>query len=72
MELYTRAVTATDFELAEQYYTEFSAYVHDELFINFGICLIWDQMVVGPEVGDWGWGKWMTIWDAYADIEHSS
>jgi ABC-type transport system substrate-binding protein len=71
LELYMKAVTEIDPDLAEQYYTEFSAYVHDELFINFGICLVWDQMAVGPEVGEFGWAKWMTIWDAYADISHS-
>lgn len=71
MELYTKAMRETDYELGEQYYREFSAYVHDELFINFGICLIWDQMVVGPEIGQFGWGEWMTIYDAYADIGHS-
>jgi peptide/nickel transport system substrate-binding protein len=68
LELYMKAVHETDPDLCEQYYREFSAYVHDELFINFGICLIWDQMVVGEHVGDFGWGKWMTIYDAYADI----
>jgi peptide/nickel transport system substrate-binding protein len=71
-ELFHKAVNEPDPELCEQYYTEFSAYVHDEMFINFGVCLIWEQMVVGPEIGDFGWGGWMTFWDAAADISHSS
>jgi peptide/nickel transport system substrate-binding protein len=72
LELYQKAVNEPDPDLCEQYYTEFSAYVHDELFINFGICLSYDLMAVGPEVGDFGWGEWMNIADAYADIGHSS
>jgi peptide/nickel transport system substrate-binding protein len=66
--LYLKAVHEPDPELGEEYYTEFSAYVHDEMFINFGICLAYDQMVVSDEVGDFGWGFWMNIADAYADI----
>jgi len=68
-ELYMKAVNDPDPEKCEEYFTEFSAYVHDELFINFGICLSYDLMVVSDKVGDFGWGAWMNIADAYADIE---
>jgi len=68
MELYLKAVNEPDPDLVEQYYSEFLTYVHDELFINFGIVLSYDLMVVGPEIGDFGWGQWMNIADAYADI----
>jgi ABC-type transport system substrate-binding protein len=71
LELYLKAVHEPNPELGEQYYKEFSAYVHDELFINFGICLSYDQLVVGPGVGEFGWGEWMNIADAYADIHHA-
>ena len=56
-------------EKCEEYFREFSAYVHDELFINFGICLSYDLWVVSDKIGDFGWGEWMNIADAYADIE---
>jgi peptide/nickel transport system substrate-binding protein len=68
LDLYLKAVHEPDPELGEEYYTEFSAYVHDELFINFGICLSYDLLVVSDKVGDFGWGEWMNIADAYADI----
>jgi len=70
-ELYNKAVNEPNPELGEQYYTEFLTYVHDELFINFGVCLVWDQMIVADTIGDFGWGEWMTIYDSYADIGHS-
>jgi peptide/nickel transport system substrate-binding protein len=69
-ELYDRAVSQTDPDLMEQYWKEFQTYVHDELFINFGVCLVYPPMVVGPEVGDFGYGQWISIADAYADIGH--
>lgn len=68
LELFYKAVNEPDPDLCEQYFTEFSAYVHDEMFINFGIALAYDQMAVGPEVGDFGWASWMSMWDAFADI----
>jgi ABC-type transport system substrate-binding protein len=71
LELYLKAVNEPDPDLVEQYYSEFLSYVHDELFINFGVCLIWPQNIVGPEIGDFGWGQWMDIADSYADIGHS-
>jgi peptide/nickel transport system substrate-binding protein len=71
-ELYDRAVSQTDPDLMEQYWKEFQTYVHDELFINFGVCLVYPPMVLGPEVGDFGYGQWISIADAYADIGHSS
>lgn len=68
LELYTKAIRETDPDLCEQYWTEFQAYVHDELFINFGVCLVWNQFVLGPEVGDFGYGAWVYLPYACADI----
>jgi len=70
-ELYDRAVSQTDPALMEQYWKEFSTYVHDELFINFGVCLVWTPMVLGDKVGDFGYGAWISIADAYAGIERA-
>ena len=67
-ELFHKAVNEPDPDLAEQYFTDFSAYVHDELFINFGICLAYDLLVVSDEVGDFGWGEWMSVYDGFADL----
>jgi len=67
-ELFHKAVNEPDPDLCEQYFTEFSSYVHDELFINFGICLAYDLMVVSDQIGDMGWASWMSIYDAFADI----
>jgi len=69
-ELYTKAVRETDPDLCEQYWTEFQAYVHDELFVNFGVCLVWNQHVLGPEVGDFGYGSWVNLAYGYAGIQH--
>jgi peptide/nickel transport system substrate-binding protein len=67
-ELFHKAVNEPDLDLCEQYYTEFSAYVHDELFINFGICLSYDLIPVSDKIGDFGWARWMSVYDAFADI----
>jgi len=70
LELYNKAVSQTDPALMEQYWTEFQTYVHDEMFVNFGVALIWNQYILGPEVGDFGYGAWISLADAYAGIEH--
>ena len=68
-ELYDRAVSQTDPALMEQYWTEFQTYVHDELFINFGVCLVWTPIVLGDNVGEFGYGEWISMADAYCDIK---
>jgi len=68
--LYEKAVHEPDPELCEQYWSEFMTYVNDVMLVNFGVALVFDQMVVNDDViGDFGWGLWMTMADAYADIE---
>jgi len=69
LELYTKAIRELDPVKAEQYWTDFQAYCHDVMFINFGICLIYDPMVMGPDVGEFGWGTWL-MGEAYADLGH--
>jgi len=53
----------------EEYWMEFQTYVHDEMFINFGVCLVWTPIVVGDNVGEFGYGQWISIWDACCDIK---
>ena len=67
-ELFRKAVNEPDPDLCEQYFSEFHAYVHDEMFIIFGIALSYDLYVVSDQIGDFGWGEWMSIYDALADI----
>lgn len=68
-ELYTKAVRELDPVKAEQYWTDFQTYCHDVMFVNFGVCLVYDQMVMGPEVGEFGWGTWL-MGESYADLGH--
>ncbi len=70
VELYNRAVHEPDPTLCEQYWSEFMTYAQDEMFVTFGVVLVYFPTVVGPEVGEWGWGKQGTIADAYAGIQH--
>lgn len=67
--LYTKAVSQTDPNLMEEYWIDFQTYVYDELFINFGVCEVWNQIVYGPEVGGFGYGAWISMADAYAGIK---
>lgn len=68
-ELYTKATRETDPDLMEEYWTEFQAYVNDELVITLGVCLVWAPLVVSDKVGDFGYGAWISIADSYCDIK---
>jgi len=70
LELYTKAIRELDPVKAEQYWTDFQNYCHDEMFINFGVCLVYNQLVLGPKVGEFGWGTWLSPYEAYADLKH--
>lgn len=70
LELFNKAIREVDPDLAEQYWTEFQDYCHDEMFINFGVVLSYEALVLGPEVGDFGYGTWLSYWDSFADIAH--
>jgi ABC-type transport system substrate-binding protein len=69
LELYEKAIRELDPDLAEQYWAEFQDYAHD-MWVNFGVCLVWNQYVLGPEVGEFDWGNWLSIADAYCGIQH--
>jgi peptide/nickel transport system substrate-binding protein len=71
IELYERAVNEPDASLVEGYWSDFMSYAQDEMFVTFGVCLIYVPTIEGPEIGDWGWGEWVTIGDAYAGIQHA-
>jgi peptide/nickel transport system substrate-binding protein len=68
LELYTKSIRELDPDLAEQYFTEYQAYCHDEMFINFGICLVHELIIVGDEVGDFGYGEWLSPFEGFADL----
>jgi len=69
LELYTKAIRELDPVKAEQYWTDFQNYCHDVMFINFGVCLVYNQMVLGPNVGEFGWGTWL-MGEGWADLKH--
>jgi peptide/nickel transport system substrate-binding protein len=68
--LYDRAVHEPDADLVEQYWSEFMTYVQDEMFVTFGVALVYDRTIIGPDVGEWTWGHWVSIADGYAGIQH--
>jgi peptide/nickel transport system substrate-binding protein len=67
--LYDAAVHNPDPDACEAAWTTFMEYAIG-MRVTLGVVLVWDQMVVNDDVvGDFGWGNWITIADAYADIE---
>jgi hypothetical protein len=67
-ELWLKSIRELDPKKAEQYFTDFQDYCHDEMFINFGICLVYELNIVGDKVGDFGYGSWLSPFEAFADL----
>ena len=66
--LYEKAVNEADPDLCEEYWTEFMTYANDEMFVTLGVALVYEVIILGPEVGDFTWGNWVSLWDGLAGI----
>jgi len=72
VELYERAVNEPDANLCEQYWSDFMSYVQDETFVTFGVALVYAPLaIVGPEVGEWTYGQWITLAHSFSGIQHA-
>ena len=69
-ELYAKAVNELDLVKAKKSWTEFMNYAYDVMFVNMGIMSIPDYWVVGPQIGEVTSNAHLSIWDAYAGIQH--
>jgi ABC-type transport system substrate-binding protein len=70
-ELYFKAVNELDLVKAKKYWTEFMDYAYDVMFVNMGIMTIPNYWVVGPRIGKVTSGAHLSIWDAYAGVQHA-
>jgi ABC-type transport system substrate-binding protein len=71
VELYDRAVNEPNADLVEGYWSEFMTYAQDEMFVTFPVVLVYMPIVVGPEVGEFTYGQWLTVYDSYQGIQHA-
>ena len=68
-ELYARATNELDPVKAKQYWTEFMAYAK-EMYVNVGLVSVPNYWIMGPNVGIVTDKAYLSIWDAYANIQH--
>ncbi len=68
-ELYARATNELDPAKAKQYWTEFMAYAND-MYVNVGLVKVPNYWIMGPKVGKVTDKAFLSIWDAYANIQH--
>lgn len=69
-ELYAKATSELDPVKAKQYWTELFDYAYDIMWVNVGILKVPTYGVVGPEVGKFSTNSHLSLWDAYAGIQH--
>jgi peptide/nickel transport system substrate-binding protein len=69
--LYKKAVTELDMDKAKQYWTDLFEYAYDEMWINVGILKVPNYQLVDPDtVGEFTTKAHLSLWDAYAGIQH--
>lgn len=68
-ELYTKAVEELNPKKAKQLWTEFLNYAYD-MWVNVGIVTLPSYLVAGPSVGEFTTNTHLSLWDAYAGIQH--
>jgi peptide/nickel transport system substrate-binding protein len=69
-ELYAKAANELDPEKGKQYWTEFMNYAYDVMWVNVGIVNVPAYAVMGPRVGKVTSNAHLSLWDAYAGIQH--
>ena len=69
-ELYAKATNELDPAKGKRYWTEFMDYAYDVMWVNVGLVTVPNYMVVGPRVGKVTSNAHLSLWDAYAGIQH--
>lgn len=69
-EMYAAATGELDGDKALQFWTDLRTYTYDHMKVNIGVVTIQPLMLIGPKLGEFGWGKHMSLYDGYATIQH--
>ena len=70
-ELYEKTTTTLDMDEAKKYWQELFTYAYDEMWINTGLLVVPENWVVNPDtIGEFRTKTHLSIWDAYAGIQH--
>lgn len=70
-ELYEKATTELNPDLAKQYWTDLFDYAYDTMWINIGLLKVPMYWTVDPAtVGEFATNTHLSLWDAYAGIQH--
>jgi peptide/nickel transport system substrate-binding protein len=71
-QMYQAATTELDDTKAKQLWQDMMHYGYDTMWVNVELVSVPTYMVVGPSVGAFTSKAYLSIWDAYAGIQHAA